>query len=221
MPLVWEDVDFVSPATFPPGSWVDEFEMLHVFFSQEYLSTSGICSWVRGLWCYVLFFPESPATREWPWLHCPVPLQNAPDIQKRVLEISCSDLYNSHLFHIWSAKIVNLFVKFHGRARGTVVDRRGCDLVLQINNSSKRELPDFGNGPRLHWFHRALHGDFVSQDLLDFLGKSDPEGHGESKSELDLSFWVYSPSILESEVDTYPKDPGVWFVLWRSMWAGS
>lgn len=22
----------------------------------------------------------------------------------------------------------------------------GCDLVLQINNSSKRELPDFGNG---------------------------------------------------------------------------
>lgn len=52
----------------------------------------------------------------------------------------------------------------------------------------------------------------MSQDLLDLLGKSDPEGHGESKSELDLSFWVYSPSILESEVDTYPKDPGVWFV---------
>ena len=150
MPLVWEDVDFVSPATFPPGSWVDEFEMLHVFFLQEYLSTSGICSWVRGLSCYVLFFPESPATREWPWLHCPVPLQNAPDIQKRVLEISCSDLYNSHLFHIWSAKIVNFLSNFMegpveqsltGEAvtwyfRSTTLPRDSCQILAMVRDST-------------------------------------------------------------------------------------
>lgn len=132
MSLVWEDVDFVSPATFPPGSWVDEFEMLHVFFSQEYLSTSGICSWVRGLSCYVLFFPESPATREWPWLHCPVPLQ-----------------YNSHLFHIWSAKIVIVWSNFMegpveqsstGEAvtwffRSTTLPRESCQILAMVRDS--------------------------------------------------------------------------------------